>query len=118
MTQRLLTDLVHRCPKLDDQDLQQTQHPDQFFLLHSPSRVMEATRPISNNRGYMVAREASMEASVELQGTKRVLKAIKIANTAATKLLAATTTATRSNAADGAAITDISMATFVPTRPW
>jgi hypothetical protein len=68
---------------------------------------MEATRPISNNKGYMVAREASTEVSVELQGTKRVLKVIKIASTAATKLLAATTTATRSNAADGAAITDI-----------
>jgi hypothetical protein len=66
----------------------------------------------------MVAREASTEVSVVLRGTKQVLKAIKIANTAGTKLLAATTTATRSNAADGAAITDINMATFVATRPW
>jgi hypothetical protein len=70
--------------------------------------------------GYMVAREANMEASVELRVTRPVLKVIKIANTAATKLSAVTTMATRSSSSvvDGVAITDINMAIFVAPRPW
>ena len=64
-----------------------------------------ATRPTSNS-SYMASQASHTVVLVELEGTKQLVKAIRIANTEATKLLAATTMATI-NAADGAATTDI-----------
>jgi hypothetical protein len=99
-------DRAHRFLKPDVLALQITQLPDLVCLRHNLSRADTPAIQLTFNSNSMAVRPALTADLVEQADTKQLGKLTKAVNTEVTKVLVATTMATTSNAADGAATTE------------
>lgn len=99
-------DPAHRFLKPDDQALQPILLPARLSLHHNLSKPDTAATQLTSNNNSTTARLALTVVSAELEVTKQLDKATKVANMEATKVSVATTMATTSNAAAGAATTE------------